>query len=81
MTVDHMYSCHNRQKFTQEIPPQLSSKPKTFSATFIAFLKCTENFERFEKKDNLHSFNISRVIDSEKCGYMNARKLPFQSTL
>ena len=31
----------------------------------------------FQKKDQLHSLNISEVIDSEKSGYVNARKLPF----
>ena len=35
----------------------------------------------FEKKDQLYKFNISEVIDSEKCGYLNARKLLFQNTL
>ena len=36
---------------------------------------------RFENEDQLHSLNISEVIDSEKCGYLNARKLLFQNTL
>ena len=31
----------------------------------------------FQKKDQIHSLNISEVIDSEKCGYFNARKLLF----
>ena len=31
----------------------------------------------FEKKDQLYTLNISEVIDSEKYGYLNARKLPF----
>ena len=35
----------------------------------------------FEKKDQLFSLNISEVSDSEKCGYLNARKLLFQNTL
>ena len=28
-----------------------------------------------KNKDQLHSFYISQVIGSEKCGYLNARKL------
>ena len=36
MTADHMYSCHNREKFTQEVRMELSSKPKTFSQFAIA---------------------------------------------
>ena len=31
----------------------------------------------FENKDQLHSLNISKVIESDKYGYLNARKLPF----
>ena len=33
------------------------------------------------KKDHLHCFNMSEVIDSKKCGYLNALKLLFQNTL
>ena len=31
----------------------------------------------FYKKDQLDRLNILEVIDSEKYGYLNARKLPF----
>ena len=41
MTVDHMYSCHNRQKFTQQLPTQLSSKAKTVSQFTIVVVECT----------------------------------------
>ena len=30
-----------------------------------------------KKKDELNSLNIWEVIDSEKCGYLNDRKLLF----
>ena len=40
----------------------------------------TENLEHFEKKDQLHIFNISAVIDSRKCGYFNVRMLLFENT-
>ena len=33
-----------------------------------------------EKKDQLHSFNILEIIDSEKCGYLNAQKHSEQSS-
>ena len=39
MTADRMYSYHNREKFTQQVPTQLSSKPKTFFGLSIAVLK------------------------------------------
>ena len=35
----------------------------------------------FEKKHQFHTLNASQVIDSEKCGYLNAWKLLFRNTL
>ena len=35
----------------------------------------------FLKKDQLHNVNILDVIESDKCGYLNARKLLFKNTL
>ena len=35
----------------------------------------------FENKDQLYSLNILEVSDSEKCGYMNARKPLFQNNI
>ena len=55
----------------------LSQKLGKFSGIFIAFLESTQIFAQFEKKDQLHSLNISEVIDPYKCGYFNARKLLF----
>ena len=52
LTADHIYSCHNREKFAQQVQTQLSSKPLTFSGNFIAILKSTENSEHFGKKIN-----------------------------
>ena len=41
LTADHLYSCHNREKFSQQVPTRLSSKLKTFPGTFIEFLEST----------------------------------------
>ena len=68
LTANHVYSCHNRQKFPQQVATHLSSKPKTFVRVIIPFLKARSNFAQFEKKVYLHTFNISGVIDSGKCG-------------
>ena len=35
----------------------------------------------FEKKGQRYNLNFSQVIDSEKYGYLNARKLLLQNTL
>ena len=47
---------------------QLSKNQKYFSVFFAAFLKSTWNFEDFEKKDDLHNFNISEIMDCETRG-------------
>ena len=58
-------------KFTQQYEAHLSQKEKTFSQFFILFLKCALNLEHFEKKDEYPSLVISKVIDSERGGYLN----------
>ena len=45
---------------------QLSQKGKTFSEFVFAFLKCSLNFESFQKKDDPYSRSISEIKDSEK---------------
>ena len=59
----------------KNLPPQfhtpLSPKQKTFSAFFIAFLKCAWNLEHFQKKDEYPSLIISEIIDAERRGYLN----------
>ena len=39
LTADHKYPCHNWEKLSQQVQPQLSSKRKTFFASFVLFLK------------------------------------------
>ena len=57
--------------FTQQFEAPLSQKQKTFSGFFIAFLKCALNLDHFGKKDEYPSLVISRIIDSERSGYLN----------
>ena len=57
--------------FTQRLEAPLSQKQKTFSAFFIAFLKCALNLEHLEEQDEYPSRVISKVIDSERGGYIN----------
>ena len=47
---------------------QLSGKQKAFSQFFSAFLKSSLNFEHFQKKDDSHSWGISKITESEKQG-------------
>ena len=57
--------------FTQQFEGPLSQRQKTFSGWFLAFLKCALNLKHFEKKDEYSSLVISKVIDSERGGYLN----------
>ena len=71
LTTDDKYSRRNMLNFTQQLEALLSQKQKTFSLIFLAFLKCALNLEHFEKKDEYPSLVISRIIDSERGGYLN----------
>ena len=71
MTTDDTYSRRNMLNFTQQLEAPLSQKQKTFSEFFLAFLKCALNLENFAKKDEYPSLLISKVIDSERGGYLN----------
>ena len=66
-----MYSGWNMRNFTQQLEAPLSQKQKTFSGLFLAFLKGALNLEHFEKTDEYSSLVISKVIDSERGGYLN----------
>ena len=68
------------RKFAQPVPLPLSQKGKTFSVIIIAFSESAKKSGHFEKKDQLYNLNISEFSDSEKCGYLNARKVLFQNT-
>ena len=57
--------------FTKQLEAPLPQKQKTFSGLFLAFLKCALNLEHFEKKYEYSSLVISKVIDSERGGYIN----------
>ena len=71
LTTDDMYSRRNMLNFTQQLEALLSQKQKIFSGLFLAFLKYALNLEDFEKKDEYPSLVISKVIDSERGGYLN----------
>ena len=70
LTTDDKYSCRIIQNFPQQIEAPLSQKQKTFSQFFIAFLKCAWNLKHFNK-DEYSSLINSKIIDSERGGYLN----------
>ena len=71
MTSDDKYSRRNMLNFTQQPEAPLPQKQKAFSGVSIAFLKCALKVEHFEKKAECSSLDSSKVIDSERRGYLN----------
>ena len=71
LTGDDKYFCRNIQTFLQQLQTLLSQKRKTFSGFFTAFLKCAENLEHFEKKDECPCLIISEIIVSDRGCYWN----------
>ena len=60
---------------------QTSLKLKTFSGSFIAFLKCTLSFEYLEKKDQSQKLSITEIINCETGSYLIVQKAIFHATL
>ena len=77
MTTDDKYSRRNMPNFAQQLEAPLSQKQKTFSVLFLAFLKYALNLEHLEKKDEYSSQVISKVINSERGGYLNVKSSCF----
>ena len=71
LITDDKHSRRNMLNFTQQLEAPFSQKQKTFSGFFIAFLKCALNLEHLEKEDEYPSLVISKIIDSERGGYLN----------
>ena len=71
LTADDKYSRSNMQNLPQQFQMPLSSKKKSFSQFFIAFLKCAWNLDHFQKKDECSSLITSDIIDAERRGYLN----------
>ena len=71
MTTDDKYFRRKMPNVTQQFEAPLSQKQETFSRFFIAFLKDALNLEHLEKKGEYRSLVISRIINSERGGYLN----------
>ena len=65
LATDEKYPVLNRDNLTIPIQMQLSQKQKSFSEFFATFLKSRLDFEHLETKDDLQSFFISEITDSE----------------
>ena len=57
--------------FTKQFEAALSKKQTTFSGYFIAFLKCALSLEHLGKEEEYPRLVISKIIDTERGGYLN----------
>ena len=71
MTKNDKFSRRNMQNFPQQLEAPLSQKEKAFSGFFIAFLKCAGNLKHLKKNNEYPGLVISKIIDSERRGYLN----------
>ena len=80
LTAEYMCSGRNMQTLTQQVQTPLSLKQKTFSGSFIDFLKSTWNGEHFWKKGESSSLSISEIMDAKRGGYLSAWKALLQNS-
>ena len=66
MTANDKYPVGGGGNLTFPIQTQLYLKRKTFSDSFVPFLKYTSNFKHFEKNDDCHSYFILEIKDYER---------------
>ena len=78
--ADNMYSPHNWKKFPQEFKRNFLKIEKQLLQFLLRIWNLHPILCIFKKNDHLDSLNISEVIDSEKCSYLNAKKQLFQNT-
>ena len=71
LTADDKYSGSNMQNLQQQFQTLLSQRQKVFFCFFIAFLKCAQNLEHFQKEDEYPSLIISEIIGAKRRGYLN----------
>ena len=54
---------------SSSIQMELSLKPKIFSNFVVPFSESASNFKDFEKKDDRHTYFISKIRECEKFGW------------
>ena len=69
-TSGDKYSLLNKDNLLQSIDRQLYQKQKSFSGIIFVVLNSRLNFEHFQKEYDTHSWCISEITNTEKCGYI-----------
>ena len=68
LTANDNYPVGDSGNLLSSIQMQLSLKPNFFSNFLDPFLESTSNFTHFEKKDDRHTYFISKFPECEKRG-------------
>ena len=68
LTANDNYPVGDSGSLSSSIQIQLSLKPNFFSNFLDPFLESTSNFTHFEKKDDRHTYFISKIPECEKRG-------------
>ena len=71
LTPDDKYSRRYMQTFWQQVQMPLSQKGETFFGFFIEFLKCAQNLEHSEEKEEYSSLIITEIIAFERDVYLS----------
>ena len=72
LIANYEYSRSNRENLPLQVQIKLSKKPLTFLPySFLIFGICIK-LPMFERQHEQHRSNISGVIDSKRCAYLNA---------
>ena len=71
LTTDDKYSRRNMLNFTQQVEAPYLKNKRLFLDFLMAFSEMCIKFRTFGKKDEYPSRVISRIIDSERGGYLN----------
>ena len=66
LTAADKYSLLNRDNLTKPIQMLISQKQKLFSEFLKGYLKCTLNFDHFQKKEDPHSRCVFEITETEK---------------
>ena len=61
LAANHKYAFRDLENLLSAIEMQLCLKPKTFCDFFFYFRESRSNFKHFERKDDRHSYFITKL--------------------
>ena len=68
LTANDNYPVQDFRNLLSRIEMEFSLKTAIFSDFFVSFLESTSNFKHFGKKNDRHTYLISKITECEKRG-------------